>query len=115
MVRNVRSEQQLFNLHREVLTIDVVSSAAAQHQVTYVLYILCQASANMLIERRPNLGSRDMLKGRKDRVLNLCLDSHLHDARGVPRELRRDQLENLFLPVNVLCLLLCPSLIEPLF
>lgn len=95
--------------------IDVVRSTAAQHEETYVLYVLCQTSSDMLVECRPDLGPRDVLKGRKDRVLNLSLDSHLHHARGVPCQLRRDQLENFFLPINVLCLLLRAGLVEPLF
>ena len=41
--------------------IDVVRSTAAQHKATYVLYVLCQTPSDMFIERRPNLGSRDML------------------------------------------------------
>ena len=61
MIRNVRSKQQLLDLDREVLMIDVVRSTAAQHKATYVLYVLCQTPSDMFIERRPNLGSRDML------------------------------------------------------
>ena len=89
-------------------------STGAQHKTTYVLYILCHTPPNMFVERGPNFATRDMLQSRKDRGLNLGLDSHLHHACRVPRKLGRDQLENLFLSINVVCLFVRASLVEPL-
>ena len=65
---------------------------------------LSQAPTHMLIESSSDFSPCDMLKRRQDRVLHFSLDSHLHNSRSIPRELSRDQLENLLLTIKVFSL-----------
>lgn len=68
----------------------------------------------MLVQGSSDLSPRDMLKSRQDRVLHFTLDSHLYNSRSIPRELSRNQLENLLLTVEVLSLLMGARFFETL-
>lgn len=73
-----------------------------------------EAPADLLIERRLDLILGNFLECRNHREEHFILDSSLDNSGCVPGQLRRDQLEDGLLPVEIFSLLMCSGLLETL-
>lgn len=83
--------------------------------MTYLFHRVGETLRDLIVQRRLNLVLRNVLKSRKNRVLDFRLHRDLHNSSRVPRKLGGNELENLLLSGEISGLLVRTSVLETLF
>lgn len=68
---------------------------------TYLLHRVCETLGDLAVQRRLDLVLGDVFQSRQNGILNLALDSLLHDTRCILGELVGDELEDSLLTSKV--------------